>query len=217
MMKIQYFFLILSLIFVCVSATTDSTPPVWPNTFEQTFVETFSYPVLGSSTTTGKFFYDFPNRRYRIDRVNGKWDRYCGPVYPFSNTACSQIVVDGKRYLYYPEKNYCCYCCGSEYGCGILKPDWLSNASYLGVVVENGVEYQKHNVAGLQNNYYFSTNDNRRIMMRIIQEPNDIQEFNVDSFSESIHDASVFTLPNGCDPKKTCPLISTCTAVRKGI
>ena len=54
-------------------------------------------------------------------------------------------------------------------------------------------------------------------MRRIVQEPNDIQDFSVESFSEKIMDESVFALPKGCDPNKTCPLISTCTAVRKGL
>ena len=212
--------LILSIVILCVSCQDNikgnELPPSWPERFEQTFNETFSYPLLGSSTTTGKFFYDWNNRRYRIDRANGKWDRYCGPVYPLSNTPCSHIVVDGKRYLYYPEKNYCCYCCDSSHGCGILKPDWLSSAAYIGNVQENGVEFQKWDMQGLQHNYFFSTNDERRIMRRIIQEPNDVQEFDVESFVGNIRDESVFSLPSQCDPNKTCPFATFCSALRMG-
>ena len=39
---------------------------------------------------------------------------------------------EGKRYLDFPEKNYCCYCCDAAHGCGILKPDWISDATYEG-------------------------------------------------------------------------------------
>ena len=215
-------FIILSLLLICViscssnSSNLTDAPPVWPDKFEQTFNETFSYPLIGSSTTTGKFFYDWKNKRYRIDRVNGKWDRYCGPVYPFSNTACSQIVVEGKRYLYYPEKNYCCYCCDSSHGCGVLKPDWLATAAYLGTVDESGKTFQKYDMQGLQHNYYFSSYDDKRVMRRIVQEPNDIQEFDVESFVDTIRDENIFKLPSVCDPNKTCPTLSTCTAVRLG-
>ena len=46
--------------------------------------------------TQGRFFYDFTNKRYRVDRDNGKGDRYCGSVYKLQNTPCSHIVTEGK-------------------------------------------------------------------------------------------------------------------------
>ena len=61
-----------------------------------------SLPILGSSTTSGTLFYDFTDKTYRIDRENGKWDRYCGTVYKFTNTPCSHYVKEGKRYLHFP-------------------------------------------------------------------------------------------------------------------
>lgn len=40
----------------------------------------------------------------------------------------------GKRFLDFPQKNFCCYCCDSSHGCGIVKPDWLrtANATFKG-------------------------------------------------------------------------------------
>ena len=81
---------------------------------------------------TGKLFYDYINKRYRVDRDNGKGDRYCGSVYKLSNTPCTHYVTEGKRYLHFPEKNDCCYCCDSEHGCGVLKPDWVSGGKFQG-------------------------------------------------------------------------------------
>ena len=84
--------------------------PVWPDKFQQTFNETFYYPVIGTHYTTGKFYYDWKNKRYRVDRANGRFDRYCGfnGVKFFQDTPCSHIVVDGWRWMVYPEKKECC-------------------------------------------------------------------------------------------------------------
>ena len=118
----------------------DDTPafPLWPNMFQQTFTEVFTYPVVGSHQTNGTYYYDYANRRYRIDRDNGRYDRYCGinGAKEFVDTACTQLVLKGMRWLIYPDKKECCQCCSSEQGCGILFPGWMTNATFLGKVNE---------------------------------------------------------------------------------
>ena len=194
--------------------TTDEQPPVWPNQFEQEFVETMTYPVLGTSKTSGKFFYDWSNKRYRVDREDGKWDRYCGSVYKFTDTPCTHLVVEGKRYLNFPKKNYCCYCCDDAHGCGVLKPDWLSGATYKGKQSDaNGVSYSVWDKPGLQSNLYWATED-KHILAKIDQQPDDLQEFDVNTFKDHITDPSVFDLPANCNPKDTCPFLSVCTPLR---
>jgi len=44
------------------------------------------------------------------------------------------FVILGKRFLDFPEKKFCCYCCNSTHGCGIVTRDWLktANATYQG-------------------------------------------------------------------------------------
>jgi hypothetical protein len=192
-----------------------TTNPVWPNQFEQEFVETFTYPLVGSGTSKGKFFYDWTNKVYRVDRDNGKWDRYCGTIYPLRSTACSHIVSEGIRYLYFPEKNYCCNCCSNENGCGLLKPDWLSTANFVEYVTEeNGTIFEKWSAPGLQTNlYYASAKD--RTPRRIDQQPIDIQEFDVNTYNATISDPSVFNLPKECSKDSFCPFLSICTVVRK--
>ena len=108
--------------------------PVWANKFQSTFSEDATYPLIGTSTTTGTFYYNFDLKKYRVDRVNGKWDRYCGSAYKLTDTGCNQYVSEGKRYLDYPEKDYCCYCCDAAHGCGVLKPDWMAGGTYKGVM-----------------------------------------------------------------------------------
>jgi len=206
---------LLVLPFVLSQLSQPTAPPVWPNQFEQTFNETFTYPVLGSSSTSGKFFYDFLNKRYRVDRLDGKWDRYCGTAYWFRSTPCSQIVVDSKRYLYYPEKNYCCYCCNSTQGCGLLKPDWLTGATFIGYESDAaGNSYEKWDQKGLQDNFYYSTNDDKRVMWKLDQEPNDIQTFDVASLYLGISDPKALELPQECVAADNCQFLSACTAVR---
>lgn len=195
--------------------TKDCPPtaePTWPNQFEQSFDQTFWYPIIGSQKTTGKIYYDWTNQRYRIDRANGHYDRYCLPIYPFSNTPCQHIVVAGRRYLNFPEKNYCCYCCSADHGCGILKPNWLSEAVFEDYVEENGAMLERWNKKGLQDNLYFQ-DAKSKIMKRIDQKPNDLQDYDVSSYHSGISDPSVFDLPEGCE-NTTCPTLSICSTLR---
>jgi len=206
--------IILSISAAYLKETSNNEAPVWANQFEQEFEETMTYPLIGSGKAKGKFFYDWTNKRYRIDRDNGKFDRYCGSVYKLTDTPCSHLVVDGKRYLYFPKKDYCCYCCDSSHGCGVLKPDWLRGAEYTGKKTDtNGVSYNVWDQKGLQHNYYWAV-ENTGVMAKIDQQPNDLQEYDVNSYKEVISDSSVFNLPEKCNANSKCPFISVCTALR---
>jgi hypothetical protein len=75
-----------------------------------------------------------------IKRDNCMGDRFASNVRNLENTPCWQIVRSngkkffkffefnflGNRYFYWPEKKYCCYCCGPQF-CSVLKPTWLTN------------------------------------------------------------------------------------------
>ncbi len=195
-------------------ACAPASPPTWPDQFEQSFEETNTYPIIGSHSTSGKFFYDYLSKSYRVDRTDGHYDRYCLSIYKFSTTPCSHIVQNGDRYIYFPEKDYCCFCCDASHGCGVLKPDWLEGATFEEYVNgDDGVTYEKWNKPGLQSNYYWATADDR-IMSKIDQRPNDVQNYDVKSFKKGITDKSVFDLPKQCDKNKTCPFLSVCTPLR---
>lgn len=77
-------------------------------------------------------FYDAKNNRERYDRTSGSHNLFCGSVLPNVTTPCTHLTVNNKRYIHFPNKKQCCFCCDSEHGCGILKQDWLSDASFLG-------------------------------------------------------------------------------------
>lgn len=72
-----------------------------------------------------------------MDRANGRYDRYCAGslfVPPWVNTPCNHLVKAGRRYLIWPERRTCCFCCDAAHGCGMLARDWLAGAEFLGEV-----------------------------------------------------------------------------------
>jgi hypothetical protein len=191
----------------------DPTPPVWPSIFQETFVETSTIPIIGTGTNIqGIYYYDFEQQAVRIDRSTGKYDRYCSSVEYFENIPCTHLVVGGLRYLVFPSKNSCCMCCTSEEGCGVLKPDWLSNSTFIGYNTTGTVKYQVWDKKGLQDNYYWQV-DATQVPYIIDQQPNDLMVFNVSSFTKTV-DPSVFALPSYCSKDHKCPLFSVCTVAR---
>ena len=188
--------------------------PLWPLTFTQQFNETTK--VLFRKGTLGTMYYDFGNLRSRVDRDDGSIDRYCGinGLWGFYNTPCSHIVVEGERYLYYPEYDHCCYCCSAADGCGVVKPDWLNGAEFEGVVDHFGQTVYKWNQKGLQDNLYYETIENnplKREMVGLYQMPNALQDFR--ERKDSVPD-NIFDLPSSCSKRKKCNFFSTCTIVR---
>jgi len=107
-MFIKQFILLVTAFYV--SSGQKPADPVWPKVFSQEFNETFYYPFIGKHYTKGTYYYDFPNKRYRVDRDNGRFDRYCGfnGAKAFQDTACTQLAVNGMRWLIYPEQKDCC-------------------------------------------------------------------------------------------------------------
>lgn len=104
-----------------------SLDPAFQVAFDETFIEKDKKYVVN-----GQMFYDAKNNRERVDRNQGQHDLFCGSVLPNISTPCTQITVNNKRYINFPKKKICCFCCDSEHGCGILRQDWLNGAKYLG-------------------------------------------------------------------------------------
>ena len=211
-------FTIALLALIAISVIADPSEPRWPTKFTEQFHEEFDYPVIGKYETEGTFYYDAGSMRYRVDRDNGHGDRYCalngGKI--FKNTPCSHIVVDGDRYMYYPELDECCYCCSAEHGCGLLRTDWLSGATFEGEVEYQGYMAYKWDKPGLQSNIYIETAEENpldRKMLDMDQQPNDDQLFYPNTWSTTF-DSSVLELPSICKKENSCALASTCTAVR---
>eukprot|EP00343_Euplotes_focardii_P009659 CAMPEP_0205824678 /NCGR_PEP_ID=MMETSP0206-20130828/22132_1 /ASSEMBLY_ACC=CAM_ASM_000279 /TAXON_ID=36767 /ORGANISM="Euplotes focardii, Strain TN1" /LENGTH=184 /DNA_ID=CAMNT_0053123019 /DNA_START=16 /DNA_END=567 /DNA_ORIENTATION=+ len=171
------------LAFLAIVVFADPEAPRWPTKFTEEFTETFTYPVFGKFHTKGTFYYDAGSNRYRVEREDGRADRYCGlnGLKFLSKQPCDHYVDEhGDRYLHYPKKNECCFCCAAEHGCGILRSDWQSGATFDGEVEYNGFQAYKWDKKGLQSNLYIETiSDNplNRVMLNMDQQPNDNQIF----------------------------------------
>lgn len=123
------------------------------------------------------------------------------------------IFTIDKRFLDFPDKKYCCFCCDGTHGCGIVASDWLvkSNATFVGKEkLEDGASYMKWEIKGLQTNLYYHKDDALKTPRRLFQESDDLMDFT--DYSVGIKDSSVFNLPGYCTDK--CGLTSICAALR---
>ena len=111
-----------------------------------------------------------------MDRANGRYDLFCGTVLPNQTTPCQQLTVNKKRWIIYPAKNLCCFCCDAAHGCGILRPDWLNDADYKGEdTLDDGGVYDKWSKDGIVYsdvgdfgyNYFWTTTNANKIPRRL--------------------------------------------------
>ncbi|CAI2367756.1 unnamed protein product [Moneuplotes crassus] len=194
--------------------------PRWPTKFSMEFDEKFTYGPL-SDETHGTFYYDAASGRYKVERDNGRYDRYCGwnGIKIIDPTPCTHYVdEEGDRYLYYPTRKECCYCCSAEHGCGILRQNWQQGAAFEGEIEFNGYPAYKWDKKGLQSNLYIETiaeNPDDRIMLNIDQKPNDSQTFDPDTYETDFPDKKL-EKPSICQKSHKCSLLSVCTGVRHG-
>jgi len=201
-----------ALLLACaVSVLADTPTPYWHNHFSVDFNET-TKAVFWQWQTEGTWYYNAKTNQELVYRENGRGDRFCKSIHPFSDTPCTHLITDGNRYLIFPDLGSCCFCCNAEHGCGILDPHWLDDAEYQGLVPVAGTEAYKWSKKGLQPNYYYTTPDVVQAPVELDQIPIDFQTFHVDTFNPSPPDPAVFTLPDGCD--QPCPTASTCGVLR---
>ncbi|CAE7488218.1 unnamed protein product, partial [Symbiodinium sp. KB8] len=187
---------------VTVTATTLRGPFQWcgPRTGAVTCAESHTTPttlpltcftetagILSKGNTTGYTWYNWPTKETRTDRASVRDEpplAACGSfgqvISRSNSTAHSHIVTGGKRYLWYPQLQHCCFCCDDAAGCGTLVPDWIGNSdgSYQGQVrTPTGVLADKWLVKGLQSNYWYQT-PVTGAAVGLDQQPNDVQWWN---------------------------------------
>lgn len=161
-----------SIIFLClalclIKGVVSVDPPTYNFSYHVTFDEVFT--VNGTDyEVNGQVFYDPVHNRERVDRVNGRYDLFCGQVLPNVSTPCLQYTVDNRRWIVFPQKSQCCFCCDSAHGCGILKPDWLADASFMGEEKIIDTVYEKWSKDGMFGyNWFWSSKDANRTPRRL--------------------------------------------------
>lgn len=67
------------------------TPPNYNYSYHITYDETF---IINKTNykVNGQKYYDPNNNRERVDRVNGRYNLFCGSVLPNVTTPCQQIT-----------------------------------------------------------------------------------------------------------------------------
>lgn len=121
-----------------------------------------------------------------------------------------------KRFLDFPNKNYCCFCCDSAHGCGLLYPDWLvkGKARYVGTAqLDPQGPYNKWEIKGGQENYYYTKNDSSQTPRRLEQVPEDNMDFT--NFKAGPVDPKRFVLPSYCTSQ--CGSLTICAGLRQNI
>lgn len=206
--------LILLVTIITLIKSDDPKPQAWAPKWKSTFTETLKYPFLGTKDTKGTWFYDYNTKQFRVDRESGLRDTYCGLIFPLSSTKCNQIVTKGARYLHFPDKKYCCKCCLSEHGCGVLKPEWVEKGVFVKTDSDDKGTYSVFNVKGFMNNVYEVYSSPLKEPRRIFQNPRSDMVFDKDSYTTNF-DGEVFKLPEDSgDCEVKCPLLSFCTLAK---
>ncbi len=100
----------LAFFYISFAILSDPKPPVWSPSFSVSYDETFVKDGK-SYTINGQLFFDAVNKRQRADKSNSHYDATCNSTMPNVNTKCQHLIVDQKRYIVFPEKNQCCFCC----------------------------------------------------------------------------------------------------------
>lgn len=158
-------------------------------------------------------YYDAKNNRERIDRTNGRYNLFCGGILPNVTTSCTHLVVQNKRWIIFPQRKQCCFCCDSQHGCGILKRNWLEGAEYQGIDRIIDTNYNKWSKDGdFTYNHFWTTIDNNQIPRRLDEGGEHITDYLVHTFLNKTFDDSYFALPNYCND--TCPMTTICGKLR---
>lgn len=188
--------------------------PTFPKAFTVDFNETTK--LVTTWKTDGRWHYDSEQEAELVQRANGRGEKFCKSIHPFTDTPCWHLVTQGTRYIVFPKLNECCVCCTTDKsGCSMLKPDWLQDAEFQGQLKTGGVDVWKWKKSGTTStSYYYNTADDKQTPVELDIVPVSYQRFHLDTYKEGPVDEKRFTIPDTCTSQ--CPVTSACTLVRHG-
>lgn len=106
--------------------TEDPKPQGWADAWQMPFEDSMLLGWDGYvNKVKGMFYYDFTKKSMRVERESCRGDRFGGNTRLFDESPCHHIITsENRRYIYWPERKHCCYCCGAGF-CSVLKPNWI--------------------------------------------------------------------------------------------
>merc|ERR1740121_1248801 len=196
-------------------------PKPWPAAFSAKFSSPLTETLFGKNTT-GTFAL-VPGLAERIDLEDGSRDHIC--IFSHNNTPCTQLTVEGFRYVDFPKLDTCCKCCSyaeGTYLCGgPLNGEFLKNervTTYVGPATVDGYSTDRWEVQGYANatDYYalVDEQDSARNGLPIkMLNPNylkvpkdradDLYIFDPNTFSTDV-DLATFNVPPRCRDAAYC-------------
>ncbi|XP_066279610.1 uncharacterized protein [Branchiostoma lanceolatum] len=186
-------------------------PPTWPATFSVSFQEEQHISVILISRNTGAWYYDFANRRARFDHSHGQLDFFCDGVglRPRERRSeCQLFFTPLGMFVHFPRDQMCCRACGATEGCGVLKPTWLTGATYLGNETIDGRTCHGWEIQGAAaTDRWYQAEDGTpcQYWEKIVYPPHAVHTitFNTTSYQLGPIPGSVFDVPKYCNV--TCP------------
>ena len=198
---------VIILIFALAALVLSQSPPVWPERFQQDFVESYT---TTTNRDIGKIWFDSKRNLQRTDRTNGRWDSFCNTIQT-SNTPCTHLVLNSNRWIIFPVIKQCCFCCNATNGCGILRRDWLMGSKFAGKEDLSGQTFDKFVDAEAQIDYW-ATTDSLQIPRKLIMGKAITKDFIMNTFSTEYIADSVFAAPSFCNIANKCP--GSCATLR---
>lgn len=197
-------------------------PVPWPLAFSVKFASPVTAGFFGKNTT-GTFSL-VPGLAERIALDDGSYDHLC--TFLHTNTSCTQLTVNGFRYLDFPKRQTCCRCCTyaeGDYPCGgPLSSGFLRNETghitYKGRTTVAGQDCDWWGVMGTVNmsGYYAladERNKTRHGMPFMISNPNylrspeqradDLYIFDPNTYTNDV-DIALFNVPSRCRDAPYC-------------
>ena len=156
----------------------------------------------------------------RVDRLDGQHDMFCSSVLPNVSTPCTLLMRENKRYIVYPQKRLCCYCCDTAHGCGVPERHFLNQTTFVGYESLGDASFYKWRYESTYvltlaaDAYYYETPDLDRIPRRFANSNHTMTDFVTKSFTTAPIPSSTFALPDYCN--YICPLTTICGKLQNG-
>eukprot|EP01084_Bolivina_argentea_P138113 243231_1 len=199
-------FITLTLFYTCLC---DPPPPILPNGFTINGTHAWGQilhngTVIIAAKSTKIEYYDYNNKRGRFDYGDGNADITCINVYP--SKACNLYFDESSAlFAYFPFNDYCCLACPPGEYCTIVKPNWIADGTYDGLININNRSCNYWNKLGVTTMDYWAQ-DNNTVPCSLWMENNSTLEYQYilydpNSYIVGQPNSDLFVLPQKCQEK----------------